>query len=110
MDIMMPEMDGVEACRRLKANDDLATIPVIRVSGRDDDRDIIDGLDAGAVDYVTKPFRWPIVSARIRSALRTKEARDVVIQKNAELDEFAHGASHDLQKPMRKIVAFDRTR
>src|SRR5437764_14942464 len=56
LDVMMPGMDGIEVCRRLKADAGLRLIPVILVSARDREDDIVRGLDAGAQDYVTKPF------------------------------------------------------
>jgi DNA-binding response OmpR family regulator len=56
LDVMMPKMDGVEVVRRLKADADLATIPVIMLSAKAQSNDISGGLDAGADDYITKPF------------------------------------------------------
>ena len=76
LDIMMPEMDGIEVCRRLKADRETEPIPVIMISARDEEDDIVLGLDAGAQDYVTKPFNSQIVAARVRSAVRIKEAHD----------------------------------
>jgi len=56
LDIMMPKMDGLEVCRHLKADPDLANIPVILLSARAQDMDIREGLDIGANAYLTKPF------------------------------------------------------
>ncbi len=56
LDIMMPKMDGLEVCRRLRADPDLADIPVILLSARAQDMDIREGLDIGASAYLTKPF------------------------------------------------------
>ncbi len=56
LDVMMPEMDGIEACRRLKSNADTNAIPVILLTAKDTDEDIVAGLDAGADDYLRKPF------------------------------------------------------
>src|SRR3954469_12861866 len=56
LDIMMPGMDGIEVCRRLKADPELQSTPVILVSALDRQDDVVRGLDAGAHDYITKPF------------------------------------------------------
>ncbi|WP_165246449.1 response regulator [Paludisphaera soli] len=76
MDIMMPVMDGIEACRRLNADPATEAIPVILVSALDREDDVVAGLAAGAHDYVTKPFNAPIVLARVRAAARVKSAAD----------------------------------
>ncbi len=89
LDIMMPGMDGVEVCRYLKNDMDLRSIPVIMVSAREMDQDVIRGLDAGAHDYVTKPFNSQIVLARIRSAARAKESHDMIAEMNQRLAELA---------------------
>jgi len=85
LDVMMPEMDGIEVCRRLKADPQLRSIPVILVTGNTTDDDVIAGLDAGADDYVTKPFRKEILAARVRSALRVKQSHDAVCRINEQL-------------------------
>ncbi len=85
LDVMMPEMDGIEACRRLKADGELRTIPVIMVTARDLDEDMVRGLDAGADDYVTKPIHRKVLAARLRSAIRLKQSYDAVMRSNEEL-------------------------
>jgi DNA-binding response OmpR family regulator len=69
---MLPGMDGVEVCRRLRAADD---VPIIMLTARDALSDKVEGLEAGADDYVTKPFQFAELLARVRAALRRKEAR-----------------------------------
>ena len=69
LDVQMPGMDGYETCRRLKANSATREIPVIFVTARDSVDDQIKGLDAGAVDFITKPVHAPIVRARTRTQL-----------------------------------------
>lgn len=86
LDIMMPEMDGIEVCRRMKADPDLRAIPVIMVSAKGESDAIIEGLSVGAHDYIAKPFEWPIVAARVASALRIKKAHDTIIEMNANLE------------------------
>jgi len=85
LDIMMPGMDGIEVCQRLKADEELRQIPVILVTAKDLDEDVVRGLDAGAVDYVTKPFNREVLAARLRSAIRLKQSYDAVTLANEEL-------------------------
>ena len=70
LDVMMPEMDGFETCRRFKQNEALAKIPIIFVTARTDVEDLARGFDAGAVDYITKPVKQPEVHARVATHLR----------------------------------------
>ena len=72
LDIMMPEMDGYEVCRRIKNNPSIQDIPIIFVSGKGEVKDQKHGFDLGAVDYITKPFDIPLVLARINVHLQLK--------------------------------------
>jgi len=74
LDILMPEMDGYEVCRRLKADSRIADIPVIFISAKNHVEDETTGLDLGAVDYITKPVSPPILKARIRNHLQLNSA------------------------------------
>ncbi|MFI0978416.1 response regulator transcription factor [Streptomyces sp. NPDC021093] len=71
LDLMLPGLDGFEVCRRIRARS--ATLPVIMLTARGDDWDIVTGLEAGADDYVVKPVTAPVLEARIRAALRRAE-------------------------------------
>ncbi len=74
LDVMMPEMDGYEVCRRLKANPRTENIPVIFVTGRDAAEDEEEGFSLGAEDYIPKPFHPAIVKARVRVQIERKHA------------------------------------
>jgi diguanylate cyclase (GGDEF)-like protein len=76
MDVDMPQLDGFEACRRLQANPATAIIPVIFLSADTIAADKVKGLDLGAIDYITKPFKSEELRARIRAALRCKRDLD----------------------------------
>ena len=88
-DVMMPEMDGTELCRRLKASAALRDVPVILLTARADEASQIDGLRLGADDYIEKPFSVEALKARIdnllatRRALRVQYSREVVVQPRA---------------------------
>ncbi len=89
LDIMMPDMDGYEVARRIRATEDLAYIPIIFVTARDSTEDKVTGLDAGADDYLTKPINFPELEARVRSMLRIKRLQDQLEEKNRELEELS---------------------
>lgn len=78
LDVAMPEPDGHEVCRRLKADPQFQHIPIIFISGRDEEQDELLGLKLGAVDYIGKPFSLPIVKARIATQLELKRCRDLL--------------------------------
>ncbi len=86
LDVMMPLMDGYEVSRRIKNDPTLPFIPIILVTARDSTQDKVDGLDAGADDYLTKPVNFPELEARVRSMLRIKRLQDELDQKNRELE------------------------
>jgi two-component system, cell cycle response regulator len=86
LDVMMPLMDGYEVARRIKTNEALPFIPIILVTARDSTADKVEGLDAGADDYLTKPINFPELEARVRSMLRIKRLQDELDQKNRELE------------------------
>jgi len=86
LDVMMPRLDGIECCRRLRANPRTCEIPVILITALDDDEHVVRGLDAGATDYLGKPFARAVVRARVRVALRSKLAVDELRRKSEEIE------------------------
>jgi two-component system alkaline phosphatase synthesis response regulator PhoP len=74
LDIMLPRMDGLEVCRRLRAQPETAGVPILMLTARAEESDKVVGLEMGADDYVTKPFSWVEVRARVRALLRRSTA------------------------------------
>src|SRR5262249_21388366 len=72
LDIMMPKVDGIQVCQRLKGGQSTTFVPVILVTAMTDSKDIVAGLEAGADEYLTKPVDHAALSARVRSMLRIK--------------------------------------
>ena len=75
LDLMLPGLDGISVCRRLRTNPETAEVAIVMLTARGAECDIVSGLDAGADDYVTKPFSKEVLLARIRAALRKDERR-----------------------------------
>jgi len=110
-DIMMPEMDGYEVARRLKALPQTQDIPLIFLTARTESEDILKGFDAGGVDYITKPFNTSELIARVKTHLELKLARDTIIEHterlsvlNQEKDHILNLAAHDLKNPLASIL------
>ncbi len=86
LDIMMPEMDGYEVCRRLKANTDTRDIPVIFLTSQTEAEDETKGFEVGAVDYIHKPFSAAVVKARVRTHLMLREAHAQIARQLVEIN------------------------
>jgi len=113
LDLMMPEMDGLEVCRRLKADPATQSIPIIFLTASNEMNHLVQGLAAGAVDYVTKPFNPPELLARVQTHLELKHARDTIVRYGQELrrlneekNEFMGIAAHDLRNPLSAIKGY----
>ena len=76
LDLMLPGVDGLEVCRRLKADPKTSGIPIVMLTAKGDEADVVTGLELGAADYVTKPFSPRVLTARIRAVLRRDSAED----------------------------------
>lgn len=98
LDIMMPVMDGYEACRHLKENPETRDVPIIFLTAKAEVEDEMKGFELGAVDYITKPISPPIVLARVHTHLQLKRVRDYLKDQNAFLEE-------EVQKRTREVVA-----
>jgi class 3 adenylate cyclase/CheY-like chemotaxis protein len=87
LDIMMPKMDGIEVCRRLKEDPSLPFIPVVMLTAKADSKDVVAGLEAGSDEYLTKPVDHGALIARVKSMLRIKDLHDTVRDQAARLEE-----------------------
>jgi PleD family two-component response regulator len=87
LDIMMPEMSGFEVCHILKKHDDFRDIPVIFLTALIEPANEALGFEAGAVDYITKPYTPAILKLRISTHIELKSQKDELVRKNTELEE-----------------------
>lgn len=97
LDLHMPDMDGIEVCHRIRQNPANTSIPVIFLSAEDDKDQVVRALDAGGVDYITKPFNHSELISRVETQLALKNARDRLEQLAADKDELMGILAHDLK-------------
>ena len=115
LDIMMPEIDGIETCQQLKANPETEAIPIIFITAKASKEGKLEGLDAGAVDYITKPIDLDETIARVRTQLRLQE----MFRENIELQErlgdarraaavgaITQGIAHNLNNLLGVVVGY----
>ena len=99
LDLMLPDMDGLDVCKALKNRSDTAAIPVVIVTARGEESDIVRGLEMGADDYITKPFNFPILFARIRAVMRRREEPGI-----EGMGRIAHGTRVILEPGRREVT------
>jgi len=111
LDVAMPEMDGLTACRELKSREETKDIPVIFLTARTDTEDVIKGFEAGAVDYILKPFKATELLARVSTQIEVKQSRDLIVRQKTELaellatkDKLFSIVSHDLRSPFAGLL------
>ncbi len=88
LDVMMPKLDGIEVCRRLKGDTSLPFMPIILVTAKTDPKDVVAGLEAGADEYLTKPVDQAALVARVKSMLRIKALHDQTQEQAAQLSDW----------------------
>jgi len=113
MDVMMPEMNGFDACRILKSRKSTREIPIIFMTALTDTVDKIKGFELGAADYITKPIQQEEVLARVNAHINLSKLQQQLQvrtteleQRNMQLDAFARTVAHDLKNPLNTVVGY----
>lgn len=113
LDVMMPEMDGYEVCRRLKADPSTAAIPVLLVTALTERKERLKGIEAGANDYLTKPIDVQDLRLRVRNAIYTRKLYDQLQQSFEQLkelealrDNLTHMIVHDMRSSLGSVLGF----
>ena len=111
LDIMLPQEDGISILKKLRSNPKTSGIPVIMLTAKDSEYDIVTGLDAGADDYVTKPFGMMALVSRIKAVLRRYEKnssqKELLQSGSLKIDENQHTVFNDNQQLFLTVKEFD---
>lgn len=108
LDVMMPDMDGYEVCRSIKANKSWSHIPIILVTALDSKQDMLRGLEAGADEFLSKPVNRLELRARVRTMLRIKKQYDDLAAALQLKDDLVNMAVHDMRTPLTTIMGFSQ--
>ena len=108
LDVMMPKLDGMEVCRRLKADPNMPFMPIILVTAKAASTDVVAGLEAGADEYLTKPIDQMALVARVKSVLRIKELHDEVRAQAADLASWNQTLEQRVQEQLVEIERAER--
>jgi two-component system sensor histidine kinase/response regulator len=103
LDIMMPEMDGFEVCKIVKANPNISDIPIIFLTAKNQTEDIVDGFKMGAVDYIIKPFKKDELLIRVKNHHELALSRKKIIEMNRTRDKLYSIIAHDIRSPLAGI-------
>jgi two-component system sensor histidine kinase/response regulator len=104
LDIMMPDLDGINLCKQIKAQKEYTHIPIIMVTALDSKDDLANALLAGADDFISKPLSGQELRARVKSMLRIKFAHDRIQSLLSLREEMTHAIVHDLRNPITAIL------
>jgi two-component system sensor histidine kinase/response regulator len=104
LDIMMPEMDGYEVCRKIKAEEKWKDIPVIFLTVLGETEDLVEGFIVGGVDYITKPFKSEELLIRVKNHLELAASKKKIIEMNCTRDNLYSIIAHDIRTPLAGIL------
>lgn len=104
LDIMMPEMDGYEVCRKINEVEKWKEIPIIFLTAMGQTEDLVEGFEAGGVDYITKPFKNEELLIRVKNHLELADSRKKIVEMNRTRDNLYSIIAHDIRSPLSGIL------
>ena len=110
LDINMPEMNGYEVCQRLKSNPALSDVPVIFLSALNEVQDKVEAFRAGAVDYISKPFQFEEVQARVETHLKLHQLQQALKRQNECLEQAVAARTRELAEANQRLTVLDRSK
>src|SRR5665213_2840132 len=110
LDVNMPEMDGYEVCQRLKSSAELCAVPTIFLSALSEPRDRLKAFESGAVDYISKPFQFEEVHARVETHLSLYYLQRALKLHNRDLEEAVAARTRELAEANRRLTVLDRSK
>ncbi len=108
LDVMMPGVDGLEVCRRLKSDRNVPFTPIVIITAKSDAKDVIAGLDAGADEYLTKPVDHASLVARVASMLRIKALQETVEAQRAQIAVWNEALQHKVEEQVHELDRLGR--
>jgi len=108
LDIVMPDMDGYEVCRSLKADDSTKEIPIIFITAKTETEDEVKGFVVGGVDYITKPISPPVVLARVQAHMALKREKELLKENMRLREDVERITRHDLKSPLTAVISYPK--
>jgi class 3 adenylate cyclase len=110
LDVDMPDLNGLEVCRRLKLNPKTRMLPVILVTAHSETNDILKGFETGADDYLIKPFNYTEMLARVRSMLRIRDTQMMLMRVNSALEDLNRNLEQKVADQVQELASVNRLR
>ena len=110
LDVNMPEMDGFEVCKRLKANEEVSGVPVIFLSALSETQDKVKAFRSGAADYISKPFQLEEVQARVETHLKLHDLQQALKLHNENLEKAVASRTGELALANERLTILDRSK
>lgn len=110
LDIMMPEIDGFEVCRRIRQNKQFDLMPIIFISAKTDSQSMVEGFDSGGQDYISKPFDQAELLARVKTHIELRKSKETLETLNSNLEQLVNKRTFELDIANKKLIDLSKTK
>ncbi|MCU4162783.1 response regulator [Carboxylicivirga caseinilyticus] len=110
LDIMMPEIDGFEVCRRIRKNNQYDLMPIIFISAKTDSQSMVEGFDSGGQDYISKPFDQAELLARVKTHIELRKSKESLKRLNTDLEQLVNERTYELNIANKKLLDLSKTK